>query len=132
MKTILPYKYFVWLYYVSFGGVVTTVYACYRRLYYTALIGPGAVMLTSINYWRHPDYSWRRYHDIVQVMYALVHHFSQLQICTLYYVFLIASLCLFLKGVYHFNRREAGISTYYHFVFHLCSQIGNIVLYRCN
>ena len=132
MKTILPYQYFVWLYYVSFAGVITTVYACYKKLYYTAIIAPGAVMITSINYWRRPDYSWRRYHDIVQVVYALFYQLSHLRLCTLYYIFLMASIWLFVKGVYHFKRRELGISTYYHFVFHLSSQVGNIILYRCN
>lgn len=130
--TILPREYYVWLYYVSYAGIGTTLYAWYRGLYWTALVAPGAVMVTSVNYWRRPDYSWRRYHDMVQVVVALGHQLLYLRICFIYYIFLFASLWLFFKGVYHYQKNEFGISTFYHFTFHLCAHVGNILLYGCN
>ena len=51
------------IYKVSFLSLGTSMYAFYNKHYSLSYV-TGGVFLTSINYWKHPDYSWRRYVDI--------------------------------------------------------------------
>jgi len=52
--------------------LISCIYAIYKNHYDLALV-PGGVFLTSINYWRCPDYSWRRYLDMIYVKLALIY-----------------------------------------------------------
>ena len=51
------------IYNISFLSLGSSIYAIYNGYYYMSIY-PGGVFLTSINYWRKPDYSWRRYLDM--------------------------------------------------------------------
>jgi len=46
-----------WLFRVSWLSVCTFVLAMYMHLWDLALV-PAGVLVTSLNYWRWPDYSW--------------------------------------------------------------------------
>ena len=45
----------------------------YQEIYDLSLY-TGAVWLTSINYWREPDLSWRYYLDITVVRSGILYH----------------------------------------------------------
>ena len=47
----------------SWLALFNCMYAIKNKHYEIALV-PGGVFITSIMYWRKPDYSWRRYIDI--------------------------------------------------------------------
>lgn len=48
-------SYFIWK--VSWLSLISSIYAISQG-YNDLAIVPGGVFLTSINYWRDPDYSW--------------------------------------------------------------------------
>ena len=66
----LPLSMSKWLYRLSWLSASTCCLAVYMQLFDLAIV-PAAVLFTSIKYWRCPDYSWRRYVDIVTVQFAI-------------------------------------------------------------
>lgn len=60
MVLCLPLVYSKYLYRLS---IFSGFYGFYRRYWDLACV-PLGVGLNSLNYWRYPDYSWRRYVDI--------------------------------------------------------------------
>ena len=56
-----------WIYY--FAMIVGLYHEIYDLSLYT-----GAVWLTSINFWRDPDLSWRYYLDIIVVRSGILYH----------------------------------------------------------
>ena len=73
MECILYPEQYKIIYNVSFLSLGSCMYAIYNG-YYCLSICPGGVFLTSINYWRHPDYSWRRYLDMTYVKLSFIYH----------------------------------------------------------
>ena len=74
--SIFPSKdHSIFLLRISFVNFLSSVYAVYQKHYILALL-PAEIFLTSINYWCHPDYSWRRYVDILFVNFAIVYQTS--------------------------------------------------------
>lgn len=122
---------FLWK--ISFVSILSSVYAVYRKHYMLAPV-PAGVFLTSINYWRHPDYSWRRYVDIIFVNFALIyqtyyafsHTAEHLDIAL---VFMGAAAQFYLFGIYFYIMKRYWLSAYFHGGLHLFANISNIVLY---
>ena len=61
------------LFKTSFISLLSCIYSFYNG-YYEFSVSSGWIFLTSINYWRKPNYSWRRDLDMISVKFALVHH----------------------------------------------------------
>ena len=122
---------FLWK--ISFVSIFSSIYAVYQKHYILALL-PAGVFLTSINYWRHPDYSWRRYVDILFVNFALIyqtyyafsHTAEHLDISL---VFMGAAAQFYLFGIYFYIMKQYWLSAYCHSGLHLFANIANIVLY---
>ena len=67
MDTILNLEQSTAIYYVSHILLISSVYAFYQK-HYHLFIAPAAIFVTSIHYWKKPDYSYRRYLDIFTVV----------------------------------------------------------------
>ena len=87
----------------------TAIYAIYRGHYISSL-APAGVFITSINYWRHPTYGWRRTLDVA---YVMVGFFFMLAVA--YYAsngsryYIIATLgaaCYPISHYFHNNGQE--------------------------
>ena len=63
-------EYSKWLWRSSWMHSISCIVALSVPVYDCAL-PPGIVFITSLNYWRRPDYGWRRYTDIVCVQLGL-------------------------------------------------------------
>jgi hypothetical protein len=116
---------------ISFLSIFSSLYAIYRGYYDLALV-PGGIFLTSINYWRHPTYSWRRNVDIIYVKLALIYQLIRsygAEYCILYYVLVFISLSFYYCGVYYGNQNKFWHSTYSHCLLHIMANISNFVLY---
>lgn len=119
------------IYNVSFLSLGSSLYAIYNG-YYKMSMYPGGVFLTSINYWRKPDYSWRRYLDIGYVKFALA---SQLynaygaQYGREYYTVTLIAVCFYALGVYCDKKSLHLYSTYAHCMLHIIANIANFILY---
>jgi hypothetical protein len=133
MSIILPKSQANLLFRTSWFSLISCIYAI-KVGYYDWSICTGGVFIFSINYWRHPDYSWRRYVDITYVNAALFY-----QVFTIYYYraqyrdyyslcLLIAVLC-YIQGILQYNKKNYVVSTYYHAGLHLFANVANIILY---
>jgi len=128
---VIPKKQANYLFALSWVSLASGLYAIYRG-YYDLSAVPLGVWLTSINYWRHPDYSWRRYFDMAYVHLAMIFQIWRAvgaENMKEYYI-LLAVACLFFPiGVYfHQNNNQWG-STICHGQVHVFGNISNFVLY---
>lgn len=128
---LLPEQsYFIWK--ISHLSLFTALYALYTG-HYDLAICPGGVYLTSILYWRYPDYSWRRYLDMSYVTFAVSYQSIRAynaKHANLYYATMGASMCFYPIGVYYYNKHKYWHSTYAHSMLHLGANIANMILYR--
>lgn len=69
---VLPHTHYQFLYKTSWLFLGSAAYA-YRMGHYDYVILPLGVWVTSINYWRKPDYSWRRYVDMFYAHFAVIY-----------------------------------------------------------
>ena len=105
------------------------------RLYkghYDLVLVPGGVFLTSINYWHKPDYSWRRYVDMVYVKMAVSYQMYRAynaENARLYYFILFFSIFCYKIGNYYYKKKMYWHSTYSHSMLHIIANLSNFVLY---
>jgi hypothetical protein len=128
---ILDPKQYSYIYKISFLSYISSLDAIYRRDYYLALV-PGSVFLTTINYWRKPDYSWRRYFDVFIVLlvftYQNVRAYKAEYMYT-YYTLISISVFFFFFGIYLFKINEWWHSVYSHCLLHFFANLSNFILY---
>ena len=119
------------LYKASFLSLFTSLYAIYNKHYDIALV-PFSIFCTSINYWRKPDYSYRRYIDIICVKaglsYQIIRSYNA-QYSNLYYMTLFIAIYFYVLGVHYYNKKLYWYSTYSHSMLHIIANISNIILY---
>jgi hypothetical protein len=119
------------IYKVSFLSLGSSIYAMYNG-YYGMSIYPGGVFLTSVNYWRKPDYSWRRYLDMGYVKYALtcqLYNAYGAQYGREYCAVTFIAVCFYVLGVYYNKKSLYWHSTYAHCMLHIIANIANLILY---
>lgn len=119
------------IYYVSFSSFLSCGYAVYRGHYDLSLV-PLLVGITSVLYWKHPDYSWRRYVDMFVVQVTLwysVYRAWGSENMIPYYLLKSFAIGVFLVGLVMYQKRRLYLSTYCHCSLHIIANISNIVLY---
>jgi hypothetical protein len=119
------------IYNVSFMLLASSMYALYKRLYFMSF-GTGCVFLTSINYWYHPDYSWRRYLDMAMVQVMVNSQFyvaRNAQYRKPFYIIYFVAIGMYPIGVYYYYQKLYWHSTYAHCLLHLFANIANFILY---
>jgi hypothetical protein len=130
METILERQQYIHIYRTSHLFLISSLYAVYRG-YYTIAIAPCAVFLTSINYWRRPDYSWRLYLDLTVVRSAILYQTIlayNAEYAVIYYS-LFTTAILYPLGVYYYSKKDYWKYTYIHMTCHILANIGNCILY---
>jgi hypothetical protein len=127
---ILEPKQYGFLYSSSWITLFTSLFGLYRQFYLDACF-PFAVFLTSINYWRRPDYSWRRYLDMATVKCSLFYqgYYSYRSKYQNYYYFytVVAILCYKISIYYH--DKDNWKSTYFHSLVHVFANASIVVLF---
>lgn len=129
---IIPEYQSRFLWYVSWLLFFTGIYALYNGHYYLA---PPTFLVwaTSLNYWSHPDYSWRYYMDVICVRLSLLYQIlvaRYMENAKEYYV--ILSIGIFFYGLsqyYYRIRKEMWIATVCHSLLHFFANISSIMLY---
>lgn len=114
-----------WIYY--FAMLVGLYHDIYDLAIYT-----GAVWLTSINYWREPDTSWRYYLDITTVRSGILYHLIRgmdSDDYKIFYLILVSGLICYIPSRCYYNHKAFIISTAFHALLHLITGIGLIYLY---
>ena len=119
------------IYKISFISLGTSLYAIYHGNYDLSICSGGA-FLTSINFWRYPDYSWRRYLDMVYVKLALCYQLYRAYGSTVqlqYYTIVFLAISMYPLGMYYHRQKLFWFSTYAHCALHIIANIANIFLY---
>ena len=105
------------------------VYAM-RRGYYDLSLVPLGVWLTSMNYWRRPDFSWRRYLDIMYVHSSLAYQLTRAvkaQNARSYFICISIAIFFFPIGIYY--KQKPSTSAFFHGMVHIFGNIANVILY---
>ena len=130
---LLPFQYNI-LWRTSWLALFNCMHAIKNKHYDVALV-PAGVFLTSINYWRKPDYSWRRYIDITYVSLSLFYQSLRAynsQNSKLYYSLVSFGIVNYCIGVHYYKKKYYWKSTYYHAALHIIMATSNIILYCGN
>jgi hypothetical protein len=94
---------------------------------------PYGVGITSLLYWWRPDYSWRRYVDIVYVQCALWYQTWRAigaENAAAHFALTFVGIVFFPIGVYAYQKyRLTWLSTLCHSMVHVFCTAGNIALY---
>jgi hypothetical protein len=121
---------------LSWLCTLTAAFAAHRQ-YYDFAIATTCVFLTSILYWHAPDYSYRRYLDMLCVFLGMSYqYYAALYTTTGHYYIVYNSLGIvsYIIGVEYYKRGQCWTSTYCHCGIHIMGNIANIMLYsgeRC-
>lgn len=130
MELILYPEQYTIIWRVSWLSAVSSAYALYKGQYSLAA-QRAIILLNSINYWRYPDYSWRRYIDIICIYPILAYHINYgltSKYRTQYFIINTIGLACFPIGVYYYEMNDWWKSTYYHCALHIITNIANIIL----
>jgi hypothetical protein len=128
---ILPVQYYVCIYGISYTSLLSVIYAVYRGYAWIAIV-PGSVFFTSILYWQRPDYSWRRYVDIVVVHVGLLYQCCiayDAEMRDIYYITVVMCMIMYMLGIHYYQQKNLLISTFCYMCVHVIGNIGNIILY---
>ena len=131
MEPCYERKYYICLYYSSHSFILSFLYALYRKHYHLAIV-TGSILLTSIHYWKHPIYSFRRDLDIVVVHISTgyQHYMAyNAKYANLYYVIYLTAALFFLISIYFYNKKHHWLSTFLHMALHILCNSANIILY---
>jgi len=131
MNTIQPREQYIILYGSSHLALISLVFAFYKR-HYLISAGVGSIFITSVNYWRKPDHSWRRTLDMTVSSGCIVcqHILAyNAEYARQYYIIYFMALAAFLIGKEYHKKGELWKSTYSHLAFHILCNTANIVLY---
>jgi hypothetical protein len=125
----VPHYTFLWR--VSWVAAATAAYAAYVGRY-DGLVSIGAVLTTSLLYWAHPTYCWRRWVDMTVVHTSLAYH-SWLALSSsrpvLFFSVVTAGGGAYFVGLYAYRRGHLWASTYAHATLHLLANVSNLVLF---
>lgn len=119
------------IYYVSYLSFIPSLYGLYRKYYDLSLMS-GGVTLTSINFWRNPDFSWRRELDIHFVRLSILYHLFRAyksENRNAYYILSGSAITFYPIGVYFFIKKKYTYFMYSHILVHLIGDLSNIILY---
>lgn len=128
---VLPPQYSSRLFRSSFTTCFSVYLAAKNELWYCAAMA-FLVLVTSLNYWRHPVIGWRRTVDMGAVFLGMMYHIycSSYVANRMYQVFY---LMFILKTAYCYMRaRDApnkDVSSAWHCGVHIMGNLGNMLLY---
>lgn len=129
---VLPPTQHMYIFSLSFLSLISGIYAISRGYYDVAAV-PLGVLLTSINYWRHPLFnSKRRYIDMIYVHIAMFYQIFRAYYAenvVSYYIILFASVCFFPLSWHYHEKKETWKGTFLHGMVHILGNVSNIVLY---
>jgi len=131
MDTILPREQYILIYRVSHILIITSLYAIYNK-HYILFLDPVSIFFSSVLYWHKPDYSWRRYFDMVVVKSAILHQSIlayNSQYAIPYYCATFIALSCYPLGIYYYSKKDYWRSTYAHIGLHIIMNSASIILY---
>jgi len=120
---------FLWK--TSFCSLASSLCAIYNGYYDLGVVN-GCVFLSSIYYWRKPDYSWRRYLDMGLVKTALTYSVIRAynaEYAKTYYTMLFMGVGFYPISIMYYRNKMYWKSTYAHSMLHVVANSAKIILY---
>ena len=127
---ILPKTHANYLFYTSFGSLISSSYGVYKKEYINSLC-VFLFFLTSINYWRNPVYGFRRNIDILTSILGIsinAKNSYDHPRCLYLNLFLIIGLSFYPLGFY-FQNKSLHLSTFSHSLIHIICNLVCISYY---
>lgn len=131
MTTVLDRKHYIHMYRTSHIFLLSFFYGILRQHYSVAIV-PGLIFLGSINYWKNPDYSYRRYLDIGITTSGVIYQnymAYNAEYAKLYYLICLTGILSYPLGIYYYRKMDYWKYTYAHCSLHIIANIGTIILY---
>ena len=131
MDTILTKPQYNILFSISWLTLFSAIY-CFYKGHGWITVFPSSIWLTSIMYWWYPDYSWRRYLDIVVVNSSLITQHILVynaEHAVPYYVCCLTGFGCFIMGLFFYKANNHWASTIAHAGLHILTNIGTAILY---
>ncbi|KAJ0404762.1 hypothetical protein P43SY_005586 [Pythium insidiosum] len=128
---VLPPKYSARLFRSSFTTCGSVYLAARNELWCCATMA-FIVLLTSLNYWRHPVHGWRRTVDMSAVFVGMTYHIYCSAFCenrmyqVFYLLFVAKTAYCYMKARNASNKNE---SSAWHCGVHVVGNIANMLLY---
>lgn len=121
-----------YLYYSSHLGIIPTLYGVYNGSNLIALT-TGLTLLTSLNYWRNPRYTWRRTIDVHMSRFTVLYNIYHTMIIngdTINYMYIPSmSSCVLLYpiGIYLYNRKQYWYFVAAHMGVHISATVATML-----
>lgn len=113
---------------VSWLSFLAGWFALHQGHFVDAVI-PFGVWFTSLNYWRKPDYSWRRYADIAFVQVGGWWSCARALdvVCWEYYLVMATAVSCFGVSMVFYERDRLVLSTLLHAMVHVLGNVANVL-----
>ena len=121
-----------YLWYTSWLFLFNSCYTVYLKKYDFAVF-PGAIFVTSINYWRNPRFnSWERTFDVTcvhsSVAYNIFRSFGA-EYSNTFYMYIVVGLLCYLLSNYNHRQNRLYVSSFFHSLVHLFGNMAVWYLY---
>ena len=135
-KLVLPQQYSARILRISFLTLASIGSSIYHSQWVNTCLS-SLVFFTSVNYWRHPTFGWRRNLDIVCAVGALSYQGIATAYQTkypgarhIYWAAVSAGLAFYAMAFYSGRvLKNLNYSSALHCGVHICGNIGNLILY---
>ncbi len=107
--------------------MLLSIHCALKHKLFDELVIHLSICMSSLNYWRNFKKGFRRNLDIFLVFNGIVFHLMKYGHKTFnrWYIF---GILYYLLARYS-SKKIKGISKYLHVIFHICMNVGNIMLY---
>ena len=121
-----------YLWYTSWLFLFNSCYTVYLKKYDFALV-PGAIFVTSINYWRNPRFnSWERTLDVAcvhsSVAYNIFRSFGA-EYSNMFYMYIVVGLFCYILSNYNHRQNRLYVSSFFHSLVHVFGNVAVFYLY---
>ncbi len=130
-KFVIPKEYAVIILRCVPLSVISGLYAIYMGKTYDIVSVPLLVSASSLLYWSHPTYSWRRNLDMTVVASTCTYQAYRglyAEYSVPYYLFTLLGIACYFIGN-HYGKRDRYLGVLCHTGIHIFANIGNIILY---
>lgn len=123
------------LYYSTHTGLFPILYGIYTGKY-TVSIPVGITFLTSLNYWRKPEYTWRRTIDVHMSRFTVLYniyntlYLNSASVPYMYIPFMTSCIILYPVGIYYYSKKKYWRFVLSHMGVHLSAAMATIL--SCN
>lgn len=131
MESMYGVEQFGWLYISSYTALFGSSFAFFKKHYVMSFL-QFLIYMTSINFWRLPEYSWRRNLDMLVVKCGVLYQnylAYNAQNAAIYYPIFWFGVMFYPLSHYLYTYGHKWLSVYSHMALHVIATFGSCILY---